>query len=66
MSKCSVWLEKDGDLVFVDVGSRAETYWRGLGYVEAGLAVETSLPDEPLSVEKPAKKARVKKIVSEA
>lgn len=66
MSKCAVWLEQGGDRVFVDVGSRAEGYWRGLGYGEPGLAVETSLPDEPLSVERPAKKIRVKKVVAEA
>lgn len=54
----SVWLELDGDRVMVDVGSGAEGYWRGLGYVEPG----ASLPDQPVAVEKPARKARVKKV----
>jgi hypothetical protein len=56
MSKNSVWLELGVDRVFVDIGSVAEGYWRGLGYGEPG----ASLPDEPVA-EKPARKARVKK-----
>lgn len=43
MSKNSVWLELADDRVLVDVGSAAEGYWRGLGYVEPG----ASLSDEP-------------------
>lgn len=66
MSKVSVWLELCGDRVFVDVGSRAEVYWRGMGYAEPGLAAETSLPDEPLVVVSPVKKARAKKVAAEA
>ena len=66
MSKCSVWLEKGGDRVLVDVGSRAEGHWRGMGYAEPGLAIETSLPDEPLVVVSPVKKARAKKVAAEA
>ena len=64
MSKNSVWLELGVDRVFVDVGSVAEGYWRGLGYVELG----ASLPDEPAAVEKPARKVRAKKTaeISEA
>lgn len=58
MSKNSVWLENGVDQVLVDVGSAADGYWRGLGYGEPG----ASLPDEPV-VEKPARKARVKKVV---
>ncbi len=59
MSKQSVWLELGGDLVLVDVGSAADGYWRGLGY----LAVGESLPGQPEApVEKPARKARVKKV----
>ena len=58
MSKNSVWLEFGVDRVLVDLGSTADGYWRGLGYVEPG----ASLPDEPV-VEKPARKARVKKVV---
>lgn len=59
MSKNSVWLEKSGDRVFVDAGSVAEGYWRGLGYCEPG----ASLPDEPVVAEKPVRKTRVKKVV---
>ena len=59
MSKNSVWLELDGDRVLVDVGSVAEDYWRGLGYCEPG----ASLPGEPAVIEKPVKKARLKKVV---
>ena len=65
MSKNAVWLERGGDRVLVDVGSAAEGYWRGLGYLPAG----ESLPDQPATpVEKPARKARVKRTteVSEA
>lgn len=57
MSKNSVWLELAGDRVLIDVGSAAEGYWRGLGYAEPG----ASLPDEPVAVEKPARKPRTKK-----
>lgn len=57
MSKNSVWLELAGDRVLVDVGSVAEGYWQGLGYVEPG----GSLPEEPV-VEKPARKVRAKKV----
>ena len=59
MSKNSVWLENGVDRVLVDVGSAADGYWRGLGYVETG----ASLPDEPSVIEKPVKKMRVKKVV---
>ncbi len=52
----AVWLELAGDRVLVDLGSPAEGYWRGLGYVVPG----ASLPAEPV-VEKPGRKARVKK-----
>ena len=59
MSKNSVWLEKAGDRVLVDVGSAADGYWRGLGYGEPG----TSLADQPEApVEKPMRKVRAKKI----
>lgn len=58
MSKDAVWLENGVDRVLVDLGSAAEGYWRGLGFCEPG----ASLPDEPV-VEKPARKARVKKVV---
>lgn len=58
MSKNSVWLENGVDRVLVDVGSVAEVYWRGLGYVEPG----ASLPEEPVA-EKPARKVRAKKVV---
>lgn len=57
MSKNSVWLEKSGDRVLVDVGSQAEGHWRGLGYLPAG----ESLPDQPVVADKPVRKARVKK-----
>ena len=57
MIKDAVWLEKSGDRVFVDAGSVAEGYWRGLGYCEPG----ASLPDEPVVIEKPARKVRTKK-----
>lgn len=66
MSKLAVWLEKGGDRVLVDLGSRAEGYWRGIGYAEVGLVVETSLPDQPLAAEKTVKKVRDKKVVAEA
>ena len=59
MSKNSVWLEKAGDRVLVEVGSAADGYWRGLGYGEP----VASLPDEPAVIEKPVKKVRVKKVV---
>lgn len=60
MSKNAVWLELGVDRVFVDVGSAAEGYWRGVGYVEPG----SIAPDQPEApVEKPAKKVRVKKVV---
>ena len=59
MSKDAVWLELAGNRVLVDVGSVAEGYWRGLGYCEHG----ASLPAEPIAMEKPARKARVKKVV---
>lgn len=59
MSKNAVWLELTGDRVLVDVGSAADGYWRGLGYVEPG----ASLPDEPVAAEKPARKPRTKKSV---
>lgn len=59
MSKNSVWLELSGDRVLVDVGSAADGHWRGLGYGEPG----ASLPDEPVAVEKPARKVRAKKAV---
>lgn len=59
MSKNSVWLELAGDRVLVDLGSAADGYWRGLGYVEPG----AYLPGEPAVIEKPVKKARVKKVV---
>lgn len=59
MSKNSVWLENGGDQVLVDVGSVAEGFWRGLGYGEPG----ASLPDEPVAVDKPVRKTRVKKVV---
>ena len=58
MSKQSVWLESGWDRVLVDAGSAADGYWRGLGYVEP----RASLPDEPAVVEKPVRKARVKKV----
>lgn len=57
----AVWLELAGDRVLVDVGSAAEGHWRGLGYGEPG----ASLPEEPV-VNKPARKARVKKVVEES
>ena len=60
MSKNSVWLELAGDRVLVDVGSVADGYWRGLGYVEPG----ASLPEEPVVAEKPARKTREKKVVA--
>lgn len=66
MSKVAVWLEMAGDRVLVDLGSRSEAYWRGMGYMEPGLAVETSFLGEPLIVEAPVKKARAKKVVTEA
>lgn len=59
MSKNAVWLELAGDRVLVDVGSAADGYWRGLGYGEPG----ASLPEEPVTVEKPARKSRTKKSV---
>lgn len=59
MSKNSVWLELADDRVLVDVGSAAEGYWRGLGYVEPG----ASLSDEPVTAEKPARKPTTKKSV---
>lgn len=59
MSNNSVWLELAGDRVLVDVGSVADGYWRGLGFCEPG----ASLPGEPAVIEKPVKKARVKKVV---
>lgn len=59
MSKNAVWLELAGDRVLVDVGSAADGYWRGLGYGEPG----ASLLDEPVAVEKPARKSRTKKSV---
>ena len=58
MSKQTVWLESGGDRVLVDVGSVAEGYWRELGYGEH----VASMPGEPVA-EKPARKARVKKVV---
>ncbi len=58
MSKNAVWLENGADRVLVDVGSAAEGYWRGIGYVEPG----ASLPDEPVVDEKPVRKVRAKKI----
>lgn len=62
MSKNSVWLEYGADRVLVDVGSAAEGHWRGLGYSEPGAFA----PDQPAApVEKPARKARVKKVVEE-
>lgn len=57
MSKNAVWLERGGDRVLVDVGSAAEGHWRGLGYGEPGVAA----PDEPVVVDKPARKARAKR-----
>lgn len=58
MSKNSAWLELAGDRVLVDIGSVAEGYWRGLGYIEPG----TYLPDQPEApVEKPMRKVRAKK-----
>jgi len=61
MSKNAVWLELGIDRVFVDVGSAAEGYWRGLGYGEPG----SIAPDQPEApAEKPARKVRVKKIIS--
>lgn len=57
MSKNAVWLELTGDRVLVDVGSAADGYWRGLGYVEPG----ASLSDEPVAIEKPARRSRTKK-----
>lgn len=64
MSKNSVWLEKSGDRVLVDVGSAAESHWRGLGYGEPGAFA----PDQPVVADKPVRKARIKKAteVSEA
>lgn len=60
MSKNSAWLELAGDRVLVDIGSVAEGYWRGLGYIAPG----TYLSDQPEApVEKPARKVRVKKVV---
>lgn len=59
MSKNAVWLELAGDRVLVDVGSAADGHWRGLGYGEPG----TSLLDEPVTAEKPARKPRTKKSV---
>lgn len=59
MSNNSVWLELAGDRVLVDLGSAADGYWRGLGYVEPG----AYLPGEPAVIEKPVKKVRVKKVV---
>lgn len=57
MSKNSVWLESGTDRVLVDVGSAADGYWRGLGYLPAG----ESLPDQPVVADKPVRKARVKR-----
>lgn len=59
MSKNAVWLEFGVDRVLVDLGSAADRYWRGLGFCEPG----ASLPGEPAVIEKPVKKARVKKVV---
>lgn len=61
MSKNAVWLERGGDRVLVDVGSAAEGHWRGLGYGEP----VASLPEEPV-VNKPVRKARVKKVIEES
>ena len=66
MSKCSVWLEMAGDRVLVDLGSRAEGHWRGLGYAELGQVASAPGPEEPLVVERPARKTRAKKVVVEA
>lgn len=55
----SVWLEKSGDCVLVDVGSRAEIYWRELGYKEHGH--EELVVLEELIAEKPVKKTRARK-----
>lgn len=62
MSKNSAWLELSGDRVLVDVGSAAEGYWLGLGYVEPG----ASLHDEPVAIEKPVRKVRAKKTAEES
>lgn len=59
MSKNAVWLELGIDRVFVDVGSAAEGYWRGLGYGEPGASL-TDQPEAP--AEKPVRKVRAKKI----
>lgn len=66
MSKVAVWLEMAGDRVLVDLGSRSEAYWRGMGYAEVGLLAETFLPDQPLAVVAPVKKTRGKKGTAEA
>ena len=57
MSKNAVWLGLGEERVLVDVGSVSEGYWRGLGYCEPG----ASLPDEPVVIEKLARKVRTKK-----
>lgn len=59
MSKNSSWLKLSGDRVLVDIGSPAESYWRGLGYIASSDSV---LYESATPVEKPARKTRVKKV----
>jgi hypothetical protein len=65
MSKLAVCLEKDWERVLVDVGSRADGYRCGLGYVEPNRACGNSFPGEPMAAEKKAKKPSIKKVVAE-
>lgn len=62
MSKNSSWLKLSGDRVLVDIGSPAERYWRGLGYIESSDYV---LYEPANPVEKPARKTRMKKVANE-
>lgn len=66
-SNSAVWLVAGEGRVLVDVGSKAEAFWRGQGYAEEG-AVQAVVEIIPVPVEPavPARKPRKKKSESEA